>query len=147
HQRVITSFFYRCRVDRIDDELTAFREQALFFGKRDPAEDDFRWYFHHSRLFVDGDDGKHDSIFRDVPAIADDDFADFLQAPFIDQNPSDRSFAGDFRSGIAEAENIAGLDDHHFFLNGAGFLREFGMAVQLTVHAVNRDEVFRLHQR
>src|SRR5437762_236188 len=63
----VAAFFNRCLVDRVEKHLPALRQQALFFNKRDAAENDFGRDFDHAGPLVDRDDEKNDAIFGDMP--------------------------------------------------------------------------------
>ena len=115
HHGPIAALFNGRLIHGVHHELPAFGQQPFFFDERDASKDDFRCDFHHSGLFVNGDDRQNNSVFGDVPTVANDDFADFLQASFVNQNAPDGRFAGDLGTGLREPQDVARLHDDVLF--------------------------------
>src|SRR5205085_11883876 len=120
---------------------------SLFFYECDTAENDFGRDFHHAGPLIDRNNGQNDAIFGDVAAVTDDHFLNLFETAFIDQDASYRRFAGDFRAGWSEADDVSGCRDDHFLLNDRCLYHELRVPVELTVGAVNGNEILRLHER
>src|SRR6516164_714337 len=143
----VAAFLDRGIADCIDEHLPALSKKPLLLNERHTAKDDFRRYFHHAALFIDGDDEKNDAIFRDMAAVADDHFFDLFETAFIDQHSSDLRLSDNLRAGGAKAKDVARLRNDDSVLNDGGLFDNLGMSVQLPIRSVDRDEVFRLHER
>ena len=81
-----------------------------------------------------------------MAAVADDHFFDFFETAFVDQHPTNRRLARNFRACWIEAQDIARLDDYDLLADDGSLFHKFGVTVKLAIGSVNGDEIFGLHQ-
>src|SRR5215469_4080002 len=102
--------------------------------------------FHAAGMLVDGDDGNDDAIFGEMLAVADYYVFDFFQRAGIDADPAGGDWLFTARSAFREFDGLAVFDQQNFFGNASQLMSERSMPEQVTIFAVDRDEIARLDE-
>src|SRR5712675_1794081 len=79
-------------------------------------------------------------------AIADDDFFDFLEGAGIDADAASSYGIAAMSAVFVEFKSLAIFEEQNFAGDAAELVSERGMAEEMTVFAVNGDEIFRLDE-
>src|SRR5262249_44176701 len=91
-------------------------------------------------------DGKNNSIFRDMTTVANDHFLHFFQTSFVDQHAANRGLSCNLCPTRTESNDIARFCDNDLVANDTRFFHDLRVSMQLPVCPVNRNEIARLHQ-
>ena len=99
-------------------------------------------------MLVDRDYGQHETVFRQVSAVADHDILHHLiQRAGIDAHAADRDRLALARPRAVDLERFARFEHKRVFQAPvAQVLRQLSMASHLAILAVNGDEEFRPNQ-
>src|SRR5262249_41807067 len=123
-------------------------EFGAFACDSEAAADDLRQAFDTPGMAVDGDDGQHDAVFREMRAIAKHPVLHrVVDAAGIDASAAGRYSTGFARAVMVDLQNLAGI--HHEGLFQPDVTKVLGEARvfrKLAELAVDRHEVTRPHE-
>jgi hypothetical protein len=130
-------------VEGLQDRLTRLLRDV---GAAKAAHDHFRLLLHFAGALVDGQHRQHDAVFRQNATILNHQVFDHIDGRAgIDEHAAGGDFV--FLAGVAfvQFQNVAVFNDDGV-LDGAGFHGQAGVAHQVAVVAVHRNEVFGANQ-
>src|SRR5713101_3500385 len=127
-------------VARAVDELL-----AVVAGQK-AARHDLRLRFEPPGVFVNGEDGDDDAGLREVFAVADDDVLDLFERAGVHANAARGYRFGARRAFLGELDGPAVFDEQNLTGDDAELMGQGGVAEELPVLAVNRNEITRPHE-
>ena len=134
-------------LDGFQNDFAGAFDQLGRLGERDESpRDDFRLRFELSGVLVDGEDGDDDAILGDMAALFQNFLFHFVQRADVNINFPHFYSTGLSSALLVELQHVAAFQDEDFAGDGRQFLGNRGVAVELAVVAVNRDEVPRADQ-
>src|ERR1700756_1422753 len=102
--------------------------------------------FHAASVFVDGDDGDDDAVFGEVLAITDDNFFDLFEGAGVHEDAPGSDGIAAIRAVFGELERVAVFENEDFSGNAAKLIRERGVAEEMSILPVDRNEIFRFDE-
>ena len=97
-------------------------------------------------MLIDRDNRNHNAVFGEMFAVADHDFFDLLERARVYAHAARRHRFAPVRGVLGEFDGMAILEQHDLSRDRPHLVRQRGMAKELPVFSVNRDEVARTHQ-
>jgi hypothetical protein len=135
-------FFGVRRFERFQDDVAGADHQLAAIIAEHAAGDDLGGEIHAAGVFVDGDDGDDDAVFGEVAAIADDGFFDFFQRTGVDKSAAGGYGVAAIGALFGEFDLLAVFHEQDFARDDAELVGECGVAEEMAIFTVNRDEIF-----
>src|SRR5215471_1796023 len=149
HHAPIGLLFLIRAFERLGDDLPGGLDKVGALARNcESAAHDFGQAFDAARVAVDGDDGEHDAVFGEMPAVADHHLLHHvIHAAGVDADAAGGHGAGFARALAVDLEDLAGIHHEALFESGVSqVLGEAGMLGELAELAVDGHEVARANQ-
>ena len=135
-------------LDGCEHDLLGLLDEAIVGGRAGKAaHHDLRLVLDHAGNLVDGEDGQDEAVFTEMTAVADDQLFDHVAGGTgVNADASDRDGAGFARAELVEFQYLAALQKEDLADGSGHGGGQGGVQLELTVFAVDGDEVLRAHE-
>src|SRR6185369_381101 len=133
-------------IERLHDYLAGSVHEAIL-SRRKPTAHDLRTGFYTAAKLVNRDDGQHDAILTEVAPVLDNKIFDHIGARArIDAHAANVDPSRFARAQLIEFQNIATFNKDNVSYSAMHRPGHLGMELELTVFAVDRNEIAGFYQ-